>query len=74
MTQYATQAATNSKYDRLIEAAQEGESAVTLVVHPCDESSLRGAMAAANRIRETPLRRGCFFGSNRPHLAVHGHL
>lgn len=48
MTQFATQAATTSKYDRLIAAAQEAQSAVTIVVHPCDEPSLRGAMAAAD--------------------------
>ena len=36
-----------SKYDRLIEAAQEAPSARTAVAHPCDESSLRGALEAA---------------------------
>ncbi len=36
-----------SKYDRLIAAAQKCESAVTIVAHPCDESSLRGAIEAA---------------------------
>jgi phosphate acetyltransferase len=36
-----------SKYDRLITAAQEVPSAVTIVVHPCDETSLRGALEAA---------------------------
>ena len=36
-----------SKYDRLIAAAQEVATVPTLVVHPCDESSLRGAMDAA---------------------------
>lgn len=36
-----------SKYDRLIAAAQAADSAVTVVVHPCDESSLRGAIEAA---------------------------
>ena len=36
-----------SKYDRLIAAAQEAPSAVTIVAHPCDETSLRGALEAA---------------------------
>ena len=36
-----------SKYDRLIVRAKAIEPAVTLVVHPCDETSLRGAMEAA---------------------------
>ena len=35
-----------SKYDRLIAAAKAIPSAVTLVVHPCDESSLRGVAEA----------------------------
>src|SRR5260221_12206163 len=42
-----------SKYDRLIAAAQAVPPASTIVVHPCDESSLRGAVdsAAAGIIR-----------------------
>jgi phosphate acetyltransferase len=36
-----------SKYDRLIAAAQAIPPAATLVVHPCDESSLRGVAEAA---------------------------
>ena len=42
-----------SKYDRLIAAAQAVPSASTIVIHPCDESSLRGAVesAAAGIIR-----------------------
>jgi phosphate acetyltransferase len=36
-----------SKYDRLITAAREVAPAVTIVTHPCDESSLRGAIEAA---------------------------
>ncbi len=36
-----------SKYDRLIAAAREAPSAVTIVAHPCDEASLRGALEAA---------------------------
>src|ERR1051326_1704532 len=36
-----------SKYDRLIARAKDVPPAVTVVVHPCDETSLRGAMEAA---------------------------
>ena len=36
-----------TKYDRLIAAAQAIPAAVTIVVHPCDEGSLRGAADAA---------------------------
>lgn len=39
--------ATGSKYDRLIERAKKIEAATTIVVHPCDESSLRGPIEAA---------------------------
>jgi phosphate acetyltransferase len=40
-------AETNEKYERLIAAARDGSPAVTVVAHPCDETSLRGAMEAA---------------------------
>ncbi len=36
-----------TKYDRLIAAARDGTPAVTIVAHPCDETSLRGAVEAA---------------------------
>ena len=36
-----------SKYDKLISLAKEVPSATTIVVHPCDETSLRGAVEAA---------------------------
>ena len=36
-----------SKYDRLIVAAKGVPTVSTIVVHPCDESSLRGAMKSA---------------------------
>src|SRR6516164_747579 len=39
---------THVKYDKLIAAAKQVPSAVTLVVHPCDESSLRGVYEAAS--------------------------
>jgi phosphate acetyltransferase len=37
-----------SKYDRLVAKAKSVQPAVTFVVHPCDETSLRGAIDAAN--------------------------
>jgi phosphate acetyltransferase len=37
-----------SKYDRLIARAKDVSAATTLVVHPCDETSLRGAIEAAS--------------------------
>jgi phosphate acetyltransferase len=36
-----------AKYDRLIARAKEATAAKTVVVHPCDETSLRGAVEAA---------------------------
>ena len=36
-----------TKYDRLIAAAQAVPSVTTIVVHPCDETSLRGAIDSA---------------------------
>jgi phosphate acetyltransferase len=43
--------APESKYERLIARAQDFPPATTIVVHPCDETSLRGASdAAAARI------------------------
>lgn len=37
----------HAKYERLIARAKEGPAAPTIVVHPCDETSLRGALEAA---------------------------
>src|SRR6201992_3297496 len=37
----------HKKYDRLLAAAKAIPPAATLVVHPCDESSLRGTVEAA---------------------------
>ena len=37
----------HSQYDRLIAKAKEAPAATTIVVHPCDESSLRGPIEAA---------------------------
>jgi phosphate acetyltransferase len=42
-----TQATHPPKYDRLIARAKGVQPAKTLVVHPCDETSLRGAVEAA---------------------------
>jgi phosphate acetyltransferase len=36
-----------TKYERLIAKAKEVPAATTMVVHPCDETSLRGAVEAA---------------------------
>lgn len=41
------QAQSPSKYDRLIAAAQGVSPVPTVVVHPCDETSLRGAVDSA---------------------------
>src|SRR6267142_3592752 len=35
------------KYDRLIARAKQVSAPTTVVVHPCDETSLRGAVEAA---------------------------
>ena len=43
----AAASGTRSKYDRLIAAAKGVPSVSTIVVHPCDESSLRGAIDSA---------------------------
>jgi phosphate acetyltransferase len=43
----ADAAAPGSKYELLIAAARDGTPAVTIVAHPCDETSLRGAIDAA---------------------------
>lgn len=37
----------HQKYEKLIARAQQSPSAATIVVHPCDETSLRGALEAA---------------------------
>ena len=37
----------HAKYERLIARAKQVPAAVTIVVHPCDETSLRGATEAA---------------------------
>jgi len=47
MSTQAAGEARPSKYDRLIAAAKAVPTLTTIVVHPCDESSLRGAADAA---------------------------
>jgi phosphate acetyltransferase len=37
----------HEKYDRLIAAAKQKPPIATAVVHPCDETSLKGALEAA---------------------------
>lgn len=48
MSADTTQAKSGSKYDRLIAAARAAPSTPTVVVHPCDETSLRGAIDSAS--------------------------
>lgn len=45
----------HTKYERLIAAAKAIPAATTIVVHPCDESSLRGVADAANAGIITPI-------------------
>jgi phosphate acetyltransferase len=47
MSQVSELEPTLSKYDRLLARAKKVPPAATLVVHPCDESSLRGAIEPA---------------------------
>ena len=47
MSAQAASEARPSKYDRLIVAAKAVPTVTTIVVHPCDETSLRGAADAA---------------------------
>jgi phosphate acetyltransferase len=44
----------HAKYERLIARAKEVPAAATIVVHPCDETSLRGATEAAESGLITP--------------------
>jgi phosphate acetyltransferase len=47
MPQVSTHEPPPSKYDRLVARAKKAPPAATLVVYPCDESSLRGAVETA---------------------------
>jgi phosphate acetyltransferase len=52
----APTAQAHAKYDRLVARARTVPAAKTIIVHPCDESSLRGAVeAAAARLIEPVL-------------------
>jgi phosphate acetyltransferase len=44
---FAAAAPPGSKYERLIARAKQTQPATTIVVHPCDDTSLRGAIEAA---------------------------
>jgi phosphotransacetylase len=44
-----------SKYERLLARAKEVPAATTVVVHPCDETSLRGPLEAAEAGIITPI-------------------
>jgi phosphate acetyltransferase len=57
-----------SKYDQLIASAKQVAAANTVVVHPCDETSLRGATAAAELGIISPI----LVGPARKILAVAG--
>src|SRR5262245_35180863 len=46
---------THSKYDRLIARAKQVPPVKTVVAHPCDESSLRGPVEAAEAGIITPI-------------------
>ncbi|MET4256361.1 phosphate acetyltransferase [Bradyrhizobium sp. S3.12.5] len=76
MTADATQTQPLSKYDRLIAAARAVPPTPTIVVHPCDETSLRGAVESAQagiirpilvgpdkKIRDTAARHGLDVGA-----------
>ncbi len=43
----ARERAPHAKYERLLQLAKQVQPPKTIVVHPCDESSLRGALEAA---------------------------
>ena len=47
VSQVAPVAPAQSKYERLIARAKQASSPTTIVVHPCDETSLRGVVEAA---------------------------
>src|SRR5262245_33810946 len=47
VSQAAAPVQTHAKYERLIARAKQVPPATTIVVHPCDETSLRGAAEAA---------------------------
>src|SRR5262249_58361315 len=46
---------THAKYDRLIGRAKQVPAVTTVIAHPCDETSLRGAVEAAEAGIITPI-------------------
>ena len=52
MSADTTQTQPPSKYDKLIAAAKAVPPVPTIVVHPCDETSLRGAVDSAQAQRQ----------------------
>ncbi|MCV3738799.1 phosphate acetyltransferase [Rhizobium sp. TRM96647] len=86
MTESNATKAAPSKYDRLIGAAQEAPPAVTVIAHPCDETSLRGALEAADmglivpilvgpeaKIRKVAAENGLELGGHEIVDAPHSH-
>ena len=86
MLDATSKSASPSKYDRLIAAARKEAPAVTIVAHPCDETSLRGALDAAEaglivpvlvgpeaRIRAVAGEHGLEIGSHQIIDAAHSH-
>ncbi|HET9572535.1 MAG TPA: bifunctional enoyl-CoA hydratase/phosphate acetyltransferase, partial [Methyloceanibacter sp.] len=55
MTEIATPVRKHEKYNRLIAAAQKQPPLTTAVAHPCDETSLKGALEAAEESLITPI-------------------
>src|SRR4051794_4503772 len=51
----ATAPVRHAKYERLVARAKQAPSAITIVAHPCDESSLRGAVEASEAGLITPI-------------------
>ena len=51
----------HAKYERLIVRAKKVPTPKTIVVHPCDESSLRGALKPPKRISSSR----CWLGQLR---------
>jgi phosphate acetyltransferase len=47
VSQVAPAIPAHAKYERLVARAKEVPAATTIVVHPCDETSLRGGVEAA---------------------------
>ena len=86
MLDATSKSANPSKYDRLIAAARKEVPALTIVVHPCDETSLRGALDAAEaglivpvlvgpeaKIRAVAGEQGLEIGSHQIIDAAHSH-